>query len=243
MSTSYLTLLAAVAPVFLIIAAGYLIRRVGWLTEEADASLMRVIVNLLYPCLILQTVLGNRALEHAGNVFLAPAVGFVTVALGYGLSYLAAPLFAIRDARQRGTFAFTTGIYNYGYVPLPLIQQLFNPATTAVLFIHNIGVETAMWTLGVMMLTGKSRERRWTHIFNVPVLAILFAIGLHFAGARTWLPSIAFSAIQTLGAAAIPLGLVLTGATFADQMRDLSMRGSGAVSRARSCSGSPSSLR
>src|SRR6187549_1376798 len=108
MSTSYLTLLAAVAPVFLIVGSGYLILRIGWLTEEADASLMRVIVNLLYPCLILQTVLGNPALEHAGNVLLAPAVGFVTVALGYAISYLAAPLFAIRDARQRGTFAFTT---------------------------------------------------------------------------------------------------------------------------------------
>jgi hypothetical protein len=105
----YLTLLATVAPVFLIIAAGYGIRRVGWLDEQADASLMRVIVNLLYPCLILDTILGNRALDEPGNVLLAPLVGFGTVVLGYALCYLAAPAFQLREPRRRRTFAFTAG--------------------------------------------------------------------------------------------------------------------------------------
>src|SRR4051812_31334303 len=83
--SEYLPLLAAVAPVFLQIVLGWLIRRIGWLTEEADASLLRVIVNLLYPCLILDTILGNPALEKAGNVLLAPIAGFFTVVLGYAL--------------------------------------------------------------------------------------------------------------------------------------------------------------
>ena len=38
----YLPLLLAVAPVFVTIGAGWGIRRAGWLTEEADASLLRV---------------------------------------------------------------------------------------------------------------------------------------------------------------------------------------------------------
>ncbi len=230
MNAGYLTLFAAVAPVFLVIGAGFAIRRAGWLSAEADASLMRVIVNLLFPCLILDTVLGNRALENAGNVLLAPLVGFGTVVLGYFVSYFAAPIFGLREPRQRRTFAFTVGIFNYGYVPLPLIPKLFPDAaapTTAVLFLHNVGVETALWTAGIMLLAGAAnparRERRWTHIFNVPVLAILCAVALHFLGARSWLPDIVLSAVHNMGAAAIPLGLILTGATFADQMRDLTV--------------------
>lgn len=235
---SYLALLASVAPVFLIIAAGYAMRRAGWLTAEADASLMRVIVNLLFPCLIFDTILGNRALEKAGNLLLAPAVGFATVALGYAVAFWAAPCFGLRESRARRTFAFTTGIYNYGYVPLPLIAKLFDPQTTAVLFIHNVGVETALWTAGIALLRGmpdaESPRASWAvrtrKILNAPVIAILIAIAMHFTGARAWMPVIATSAIHSLGAAAIPLGLILTGATFADQMRDLSARGSGAVS-------------
>lgn len=229
MPGTFLSLLAAVAPVFLVVGAGWFIRRLRWLTAEADASLLRVVVNLLFPCLILDTILGNRALDQPGNLLLAPAVGFGTVVLGYAVSWFAAPLLGMREPRQRRTFAFTTGIYNYGYIALPLIQKLFDQPsgdsrTSAVLFIHNLGVETALWTLGIMLISGASPRRAWTHVFNAPVVTILFALALHFAGAHAWLPGFALEAVHKLGAAAIPLGLILTGATFADQMRDLNFK-------------------
>lgn len=220
--SEYLPLLAAVAPVFVIIGTGWLIRRIGWLTEEADASLLRVIVNLLYPCLILDTILGNRALEKLGNVLLAPVVGFTTVVLGYALCHIAAPLFGVTDPRQRRTFAFTTGIYNYGYLALPIAQTRFGTETSGVVFIHNLGVEIALWTVGIMVISGAGRSGGWRQILNGPVIAILSAAALHFAGARWWMPPVALSAIHSLGATALPLGLILTGATFADHMRDLS---------------------
>ena len=227
MRPEYLPLLLAVAPVFLTVGVGWGIRRVGWLTAAADASLLRVVVNLLFPCLILDTLLGNRALEQAGNLLLAPAAGFATVALGYALSYLAAPLFGVREPRQRRTFAFTTGIFNYGYIPLPLIQKLFDHAdqrTSAVLFTHNLGVEAALWTVGILLVTGASPRRAWRQLFNAPVVTILLAVALHFSGARAWLPGFALETVHRLGAAAIPLGLILTGATFADQMRELNFK-------------------
>ena len=154
---SFLSLLTAVLPVFLIIGAGYAIRRVNWLSAESDASLLRVVVNLLYPCLILDTILGNKALEQPGNILLAPAVGFASVVLGYGASWLAAPAFGLREGRARRTFAFTVGLYNYSYIPLPIIQKIFDAPTTAVLFIHNIGVEIALWTCGLLLISGGAR--------------------------------------------------------------------------------------
>ena len=222
----FLSLLAAVAPVFLVIGAGYGIRRVGWLTAESDASLLRVVVNLLFPCLILDTILGNPALRQAGNLLLAPAAGFGTVIVGFAIAWLAAPLFGLRDEKARRTFAFTTGIYNYGYIPLPLIQKLFDQQTTAVLFIHNVGVEIALWSAGLLLISGRSPEHPLRRILNVPVIAIATAIALDFAGGRAWLPAWVLSAIHGTGAAAIPMGLILTGATFCDQAGNVSMRGS-----------------
>lgn len=220
--SEYLPLLAAVAPVFVIVGIGWLIRRIGWLTEEADASLLRVIVNLLTPCLILDTILGNRALEKIGNVLLAPVAGFTTVVLGYAVSYFAAPLFGAGESRQRRTFAFTTGIYNYGYIALPIAQMRFGTETSGVLFIHNLGVEIALWTVGIMIISGEARGGGWRRILNGPAIAILTAAALHFAGARWWMPTVMLTAIHNLGVTAIPLGVLLTGATFADHMRDLS---------------------
>lgn len=223
----YLPLLAAVAPVFIQIGLGWLIRRIGWLTEAADGSLLRVIVNVLYPCLILDTILGNRALEKTGNVLLAPVVGFFTVALGYAISYATAPLFGAREPRQRRTFAFTTGIYNYGYLALPIAQTRFGSETSGVLFIHNLGVEIALWTVGIMVISGTVRGTGWRQILNGPVIAIVCAAALHFTGARLWMPGVVLTAVHSLGATALPLGLILTGATFADHMRDLSANSRG----------------
>ena len=41
--------LGAVVPLFGIALVGLVIRRLNWLTEEADQSLLRVNINLLYP--------------------------------------------------------------------------------------------------------------------------------------------------------------------------------------------------
>ena len=222
-SQTYLTLLGAVVPVFVIVMAGFAIRRVNWLTEEADTSVMRIIVNLLFPCLILDNILGNPAMQERGNVFLAPVVGAGTVLLGFALCWVAAPLFGLREPRARRTFAFTVGLYNYGYIALPLVQQLFPGPTAGILFVHNLGVETALWTVGLALISGGTAGEgaRWRRIFNAPVIAILTAVALHFLGARAWLPQVVLSAIHSVGLAAIPMGLLLTGATFYDQVRHL----------------------
>ncbi len=233
MSGTYATLLGAVTPVFIVILAGFAIRRVGWLTAEADTSLMRLVVNLLFPCLILDNILGNSAVEQLGNVILAPLVGAGTALLGFGLCWVAAPLFGMREPRARRTFAFTVGLYNYGYIPLPLIQKLFPQPTVGILLVHNIGVETALWTAGLALISGGAtadgtpRETsRWLRVLNVPTVAILTALALHFLGARWWMPGVVLNAVHQTGQAAVPMGLLLTGATFCDQIRFLSWKNS-----------------
>lgn len=231
MHLSYWSLLASVAPVFLIVVAGFLIRRAGWLTVEADRSLLRLCVNLLMPCLILDSVLGNPALDRVENLTLPPLIGFVSFFIGYMLALLAGRLMRFPDKQAR-TFSFATGSYNYGYIAIPLVQAFFSRETTGVLFTHNLGVEIAFWTVGFVILTGTSAKRAWTKIFNPPVLAIVFSIGLNFCGGAHWLPRFVPATAHMLGLSAVPLALVLTGATLADGLRKMHPRAFGRVSLA-----------
>ncbi len=218
MPTQYLSLLGAVAPVFIIIAAGFAFRRTGLLTAEADCGLLRLSINVLYPCLILDAVLGNPALEKMGNVLLPPAVGFATALLGYGLCIVGARFLPL-DEKQARTFAFTAGMYNYGYIPIPLVQKFFDRDTMGVLFTHNLGVEIAFWTVGLLILTrGSSEKGGWRHLLNAPVFAIVIAVTLNFCGGHEWLPPFFLTTMHMLGQSYVPLVLVLTGATFADQL-------------------------
>lgn len=218
MNLGYWHLLATVAPVFLVIAAGFGLRQRCWLSADADESLLRIIVNVLYPCLIVDAMLGNPALAEWTNVAYPPLVGFGSVVLGYGVALLAARLLPIPAGPQRRTFAFTTGLYNYSYIPVPIVQSLFDRPTMGVLFTHNLGVEIAFWTIGILLLTAAAPRRSWRKAFNAPVLAIIAALALSAVQAQEWTPGFVLAAVHMLAITAVPVALLLTGATFADLM-------------------------
>ncbi len=212
--------LAAVLPVFCLVGTGVILRWTRWLTAEADASLMRVVVNILTPALIFHVVLGNAALRRSENLFLAPLLGFVEVSVGVALAWFLRRRTGLAEERSQRTFAAQTGIQNYGYVPLPLVLTLFPGDAAGVLFVHNLGVDIALWTVCLAAL-GHGRPRVGRHLLNPPILSIVLAVGLNVAGAQYWMPRFLLTTAEMLGACAFPLGIILIGATMADSTAEL----------------------
>jgi predicted permease len=211
--------LAAIAPVFAIILAGFWVRRAGVLSEQADASLMRMYVNLLYPCLIATKILGNTALHQSANLWLPPLAGFATMGAGFIICWLGARLLCLPRGMSTRTFTFVTGAYNYVYTSIPIIASLFGDQTMGVLFLFNLGTEVAFWIGTGVILAHRSEAGLWRRIFNVPVISVLTAVALNFLHVRERLGPVvpwAFKAVETLGNTAIPLALLLTGAVVAD---------------------------
>jgi predicted permease len=112
------------------------------------------------------------------------------------------------------------GIYNYGYIPLPLVLLLFDKATTGVLFLVMMGVETALWTLGVWTFTGGSLGQSWRRILNAPLIAIVLALVLNTLELNTYLPQPLLTGVHWLGQCAIPMALMLIGAMVADHLHE-----------------------
>jgi malate permease and related proteins len=149
-----LTVLTAVLPVFGVMVVGFWLRRAGWLTADADQSLMRLTIHLLLPSLIFDSVLGNAALRRPENLLLPPLLGYGMMAVGVGVARCFAGLAGARTKPERRTFAFVTGLQNYSYLTIPLCLSLFGTGTMGVLFVHNVGTDMAMWTLGLATLAG-----------------------------------------------------------------------------------------
>jgi predicted permease len=229
-----LTVLTAVLPVFGIMAIGLWLRRRQWLSADADASLMRLTINLLLPSLIFDSVLGNDSLRRPENIFLPPLLGFGMMAAGVGVAHLFAPLAGLKTASERRTFTFLTGLQNYAYLTIPLCITLFDPGTTGVLFVHNVGTEIGMWTLGVAIVSGRGLSMNWKRFLNPPLAALLLALIFNFLGQHihlvqpfAFLGDVVLTIIHWFGRSAIPLALLLIGAIVADHMKEA--RGGNAV--------------
>ncbi|MEI2727458.1 MAG: AEC family transporter [Verrucomicrobiota bacterium] len=98
---------------------------------------------------------------------------------------------------------------------------LFDKATVGVLFLLMIGVETALWTLGVGTLTGGHPRQNWLRIVNAPLIAIGLALVLNVAWFERAPARAACSpAFHWLGQCAIPMALILIGAIVADHLHE-----------------------
>ena len=212
-------LLHLILPVFLVIASGYALRRAGIFTEEGDRSLLGLLVNLLVPCLALDVIIGNEALERPANWIFPPLLGFLVPALGYLVCLGGARLF-LRDVKKARTFASVAGLQNYGYIPLPICLALFDRDVVGVLLAFNMGVDIAMWTLGVALMPGGQAKGDWKKILlSPPIVSVAAGIALNAMGAGNWVPQAVDGAWHMLGLCAVPVGLLVTGAVLADHMR------------------------
>jgi len=221
---TYLQLLLLVLPVFAIIAVGVIVRRVHWIEGEAETSLIRLAVNVCYPCLIFESVAGNTALRSPGNLLLPPLVGFGVTFLGIRAGLLVARAIGLHVGTGLRTFALAVGITNYGYLPLPIIDAMWGQQSVGVLLVHNVGVEAALWTVGLLVLSGESLRAGWRRLASPIMITLVLAVACNLSGLTPLLPKALTDTIHALGACGIPLGLVMTGvslANFLDEPRAL----------------------
>ena len=85
-----------------------------------------------------------------------------------------------------------------------------------VLFAFCLGVEAAFWSVALWQLTGQNSLHRWWKMLNPPMVAIPSALILNGLSAGVWLPATITSTFHILGACAIPMALLLSGALAAD---------------------------
>ncbi len=216
---SYATILGATLPVFLVMAAGFGLRRLGRLPAAGDATIISLMVNVTYPCYILNAVVVSPALREAGNVIPPVLCGAFFVLAGLLAGWVVAPWCGLGRGSGRRTFALVTSVQNYGYLPIPLMEAIFpDSAWKGVVFVYTLGLELALWSAGVMMLSGNWRQGL-RQVLNPVVGSIILGVGLNFLRLDAYYPAWLFRFLSMLGACAFPLGILLSGATLSDLLR------------------------
>lgn len=201
---------------------GALGRRLHWLTTSSDRSLAMLTANVLLPALFFHRIVTSNQFDSLAASWIPPALGFGFTCLGFGIAALAAwglgPWIGLHDAASRRAFALCVGICNYGYIPLPLAEY-FYPQAVVTLMVHNVGVDLALWSVGVVIISGEL-ARHWKRaLFSPPLIAVVAALLIGQAGLSNQIPGPVLQMAEALGQCAIPLGLVLSGAIMLDYLK------------------------
>lgn len=225
---SFATVLEAVLPVYLLTGAGVALRKCKVLTPELDGGLLRLVIHFLYPCLILDKVLGNELLLDPAVVGWGIGMGFGIIMLGYGVAWTVSRLLGMKKGSGSRSFTLAGGLQNFGYTAIPVLVALFvteqaGDRVLGILFVHNLGVDLAIWVVGVMILTGQFLKSAKV-LFNGPLIAIVLGLLGVYSGAWKFFDAeegpliggIMRTAMSWLGGCAFPMALLLIGATIGD---------------------------
>jgi predicted permease len=179
---------------------------------------MRLVVNVCSPCFVFESVASNAALREPENLLLPPLVGFAMTFIGIRAGLLVAKAIGLHVGTGMRTFALAVGVTNYGYLPLPIMAGLWGPESRGVLLVHNVGVEIAIWTVGVLVLSGLSLREGWRKLASPMLIALVLAVVCNLAGVTPRLPPLVLETIHALAVCAIPLGLLMTGVNLANYL-------------------------
>ena len=207
----------AVTPPFLLLGVGFIARVVGWLRAEADASLSMVTIRILYPCFIIFHILeeGHTKVNEATIPMIFS--GFLSISVGFFLAWLVSKIMKIEEESVR-TFRFCAGIFNYGFIAIPVALAFFDGEIVVHIILFNLGVEVAIWTIGILILTADKLSLKG--LLNPPVIAVFFALIIQATGGKLLIPSFFWQVVAVLGQCSIPIGLLLIGGNFYQLMNN-----------------------
>lgn len=202
-------------PVYLLIVAGALLRRAGIVRQEHDDGVMRVVYSVMLPCFMLDKILGSSVLKSGSVVLSSIALGFGMIVVGTAIGWIVGRSLGLARGTGMRAFALAAGSQNYGFTAAPVVQILWSTGALAILFVHNIGCELAMWSIGVMIMSGE-RGISWRKLINGPVIAVVAGLLWVALGWDAYCVGPARHALSMIGVGAFPLAVLITGCTIMD---------------------------
>jgi predicted permease len=221
---NYAEIFSVTAPYLGVAASGFLLKRFRIVKGRPEQFLLKLFMNLFFPALIFNFIYGNRHLQHFGDFLMLPVSGFLSVGAGFAAAYMAAPLLGLSDSGERRAFTFSIGVYNNGFLALPIITYAFGKSAAGGLLLFNFGNDLIYWTIGIMILTGSFRTGIKKLSASVPCISLAGFAAMNMLVKPVPLSGDVAAFFSFISFLTMPLGLFISGLALGEGMSGISMK-------------------
>lgn len=206
---------------FALMVVGYFCYKISWLDKNAYGRLSKIVVNVMNPMLIINGVLN----KDTGNDYRKILANLVLMCIYFAilivLSFLVVKVLKIGKPLE-SLYRLMLIFSNVGFIGIPVISSVYDGAVLYIAF-YILGYNILLYTYGLHLVEisvagngeKKKKEKAYKKIINSGVIACLVAILIFATGIRVPGPVETF--VSYLGEPAVPLSMILIGASMAQQ--------------------------
>lgn len=208
----------AMSQIFILGVIGYILVKKNMLSGEGLDALSRLVIQIIFPALILAQMLKNFSFNLYPQWWIFPLLSLNITIVGLFVGWLL--LKALKIKTYKLQFLSLVAFQNSGYLPLAMAAAMFSGQQAndifIFIFLFLLGFDLVAWSLGIFMLTYEKKVKfKLSSIFSPPVIANLASLALIAVGLNKLIPNVVFAPLQLIGNCTLPLAMFVVGGNIA----------------------------
>ena len=193
------------------IAVGVLANRLGYMNEDTDRKLSKLILNITIPCMIIAAVTRQESLPDAKVILSVMMVSAMFYLTEFAFAFVV-PKLVGGSPEQKGVWRFMLCFPNIGFIGYPVVQAFFGDEGFFYAVLLALPFNMLNFTLGPLLLSGKLRFS-WRQLLTPCISCSVASLLVALLDLR--LPSIVAEMAGLVGDLSVPLSLLVLGSMLA----------------------------
>ena len=201
---------------FAIVVVGYAAGKLGYMGGTFDKRLSKVVIDITCPALILSSAMTGQ-LPDRQYILPLLLISIITYIVLTGIAYLL-PRYLTRHQADEGVVGFALMFGNVGFMGYPVVASIFGHEAVFYAAVLNVVNTLAVFTIGTMLITGKSVEGRKFQkkvLYSTPMFAAYLTMAI-VALRIDNIPAFISQPLTMIGNITVPAALLIVGSSMSN---------------------------